>query len=144
MDTYTCTCPDYPLISFCKHIDAVQDLFKEDKNNPTDAMDANKAPAASASPQVPALLSLPGTDSDSCGVLPVPVAVKAASVLSTVMEKLERLAACLRMSRMKTQADTLCLDELQKALDEMLQWTDNGSVLPSAKLFAPVVKPSTA
>jgi hypothetical protein len=121
MDTYTCTCPDYPLISFCKHIGAVQDLFKEDKNDPTDTMDANKAPAASASPQVPAFSSLPGTDSDSYSILPlVPVAVKAASVLSTVTEKLERLAARLRMPRMKTQTDTLCFDELQEALDEML------------------------
>ncbi|KAJ7832397.1 hypothetical protein B0H14DRAFT_2592064 [Mycena olivaceomarginata] len=145
IDTYTCTCPDYPLISFCKHICAVQDLFKEDANNPTDAMDADKAPATSTSPQVPALSSLPETDSDACGVFPpVPVAVKAPAVLSTVAEKLERLAARLRMPRMKAKTDSLCLDELQEALDDMLQRTDNGSVLPSAKLFAPVVKPSTA
>ncbi|KAJ7691059.1 hypothetical protein B0H14DRAFT_2652180 [Mycena olivaceomarginata] len=79
------------------------------------------------------------------GVLPlVPVAVKATDVMSAVMEKLERLAARLRMPRMKSKTDTLCFDELQEALDEMLRRTDNGSVLPSAKLFAPVIKPSTA
>ncbi|KAJ7776714.1 hypothetical protein B0H14DRAFT_2631628 [Mycena olivaceomarginata] len=146
IDTYTCTCPDYSLISFYKHIGTVQDLFKEDKNDSTDTMDANKAPTASASPQVPVLSSLPETDSDSCSVLPLaPVAMKAASasVLSTVTEKLECLVAHLCMPRMKTKTDTLCFDELQEALDKMLRRTDNGSVLPSAKLFAPVIKPST-
>ncbi|KAJ7864303.1 hypothetical protein B0H14DRAFT_3604321 [Mycena olivaceomarginata] len=108
-------------------------------------MDADKAPATSTSPQVPALSSLPETDSEACGVLPpVPVAVKATAVMSAVTEKLERLAARLRMPRMKSKTDTLCFDELQEALDEMLRRTDNGSVLPSAKLFAPVIKPSTA
>ncbi|KAJ7867092.1 hypothetical protein B0H14DRAFT_2573066 [Mycena olivaceomarginata] len=98
-----------------------QYLFKEDKNDPTDTMDANKASAASASPQVPALSSLLGTDLDSCGILPpVPVAMKAASALSTVTEKLERLAAHLRMPRMKTQTDTLYFGELQGVRSELV------------------------
>jgi hypothetical protein len=74
-------------------------------------------PAASTSPQVPGLSSLPETNSEACSVLPlVPVAVKA----TAVMEKLECLAARLCMPRMKTKIDLLCFDELQEALDNML------------------------
>ncbi|KAJ7488704.1 hypothetical protein B0H11DRAFT_1720367 [Mycena galericulata] len=50
IDTYTCTCLDYPLISFCKHISAVQNQFDE-PGGPPDGV--------RPSPQVPSLPCFP-------------------------------------------------------------------------------------
>ncbi|KAJ7926848.1 hypothetical protein B0H13DRAFT_1861863 [Mycena leptocephala] len=47
IETYTCDCLDYPLISYCKHISAVERLFNEGHE------------AAPHTPEVPRLASLP-------------------------------------------------------------------------------------
>ncbi|KAJ7636454.1 hypothetical protein FB45DRAFT_742753 [Roridomyces roridus] len=49
LDKYTCTCADYPLINFCKHICAVQTLFGE----------VSPEGSSTLSPHVPSLTSLP-------------------------------------------------------------------------------------
>ncbi|KAJ6496885.1 hypothetical protein DFH09DRAFT_945727 [Mycena vulgaris] len=141
LDTYTCNCLDYPLISYCKHICAVQTLFIE-TGGPLDGRQPLARPegvlATDDRPilQVPSLSTLPST-SASLGPASKP------KLLTAVGEKLERLAARLRRPRRKSNPD-LKLSNLEAALDAMLLATDVGSVLPSAKHLAPVVKEVTA
>ncbi|KAJ7495269.1 hypothetical protein FB451DRAFT_1478562, partial [Mycena latifolia] len=121
IETYTCTCLDYPLISFCKHICAVQDLFEE-HGNPLDGV--------RASPKVPALSSLQAHQ-------PIPETSPISAkpqLLTVVAEKLERLAARIRRPRQKEFATLADLDE---ALDDALLQTDNGTVLPSSQYVEP-------
>ncbi|KAJ6480904.1 hypothetical protein C8R45DRAFT_831736, partial [Mycena sanguinolenta] len=161
IDSYTCTCPDYPQISYCKHICAVQQLF-EDGDLPSS--DQQDAPASS--PHVPSLSTLPPDDLDIEGVacqassphvpslstlpaqnlatLPEHASHAKPHDLATIAEQLERLAARFRRGPNRITTDALDLDSLQACLDDMLQATSGSSMLPPARAFAPVVKPPTA
>ncbi|KAJ7241759.1 hypothetical protein C8J57DRAFT_1084823 [Mycena rebaudengoi] len=129
IDTYTCTCLDYPLICFCKHICAVQTFFDEPRDG------------AGASPKVPSLPSplLPQHQPEPD--LPHNFSGPKRNELTITAEKLELLAARLRRRRNnKNNAELPELADLEQALDSMLLATDVGSVLPTPQHFAPVVK----
>ncbi|KAJ6552240.1 hypothetical protein DFH09DRAFT_1038848 [Mycena vulgaris] len=135
MDTYTCTCLDYPLISFCKHICAVQTLFKEPGGPP----DGNRVYCKAAPgklvgdhPESPSSM----TDDTA----PAPASKQ--KILATIATKLELLAARLR--RRKDDSNLPALPELEAALGAMILATDTSTVLPSARRLAPVVKDPTA
>lgn len=127
LEAYTCTCLDYPLISFCKHICAVQNLFGEPNGAPTGL-------------QLPSVPSLPPASNEVSS--PQEVAASKQNPLKTVVEKLERVAARLRRPRKKDSdlPDTSEFIELEAALNAMLLVSDSGSVLPSAEKLAAVVK----
>jgi hypothetical protein len=159
LDTYTCTCLDYPLISFCKHICAVQDLFREDGVARDPAQDFDEdvpaqhfdddvatqgfdeagaaAEALPTSSNVPSLSTLGDSSSDSRATSPFDVPKTPA--LTTLAEKLERLAARLRRPRQKNSALTSMAD-LEYALDTMLTETDNSSVPTSSQHIEPNTK----
>ena len=137
IDTYTCTCLDFPLICFCKHICAVQMLFDEPTASPP-------LQSSSTLPSLSRSLS-PSLSSSDVATIVIPKR----NPLTLVAEKLERLASRLRHPRKKNRSvdltDLSALPDLEAALDAMMIATDNGgSVLPSAKHLAPVVKDSTA
>ncbi|KAJ7890714.1 hypothetical protein B0H13DRAFT_2340890 [Mycena leptocephala] len=119
IDTYTCTCLDYPLISYCKHICAVQQFFDEDgvflmpvalAALPNDAILAPVAPRTSSVPK------------------PGPLVV--------VAGKTRRLAARLR----RPTRLHLHLLLISRSRGCYASATDHLAVLPSAQYFAPVVK----
>ncbi|KAJ7900815.1 hypothetical protein B0H13DRAFT_1622250 [Mycena leptocephala] len=133
IDTYTCTCLDYPLILYCKHLCAVQALFDE-PGTPADG------PAAS--PHIPSLSTLNESAPSVAPTQPtLPVEPTGPSEPTThpfarLVEKLERLTARLRHPRKK---DSQCssLGDLEAAVDAMLLETDSGTVLPTAQHLAP-------
>ncbi|KAJ7743737.1 hypothetical protein DFH07DRAFT_711389, partial [Mycena maculata] len=129
ISTYTCTCLDFPLISYCKHICAVQTLFEEHAPQvPLSSCTTTTPPNASTTLQS----SLPEEPSQA------PVA-KPQSMRKVVAEKLERLAARLWHLSTKEPIELLpCLDQLA---DQMLAATDKGSVLPAAHHVEPHTKP---
>ncbi|KAJ7161196.1 hypothetical protein C8R46DRAFT_905421 [Mycena filopes] len=130
LETYTCQCLDYPLISYCKHLCAVQELFGGDGDCQDDPQSI---------PSVPVISPLNELRVDT----PVPITIAADHPKSKIVvaEKMERLAARLRQS---SQLEPPPLDELEAALDSMLIATEGRSVLPAITQFAPVVKPPTA
>ncbi|KAJ7818247.1 hypothetical protein B0H13DRAFT_1922384 [Mycena leptocephala] len=131
IDTYTCTCLDYPLISYCKHLCVVQALFDE-PGTPADG------PAAS--PHIPSLSTLnestPSVDVPTLPIEPTGPSEAATRPLTRVVEKLEHLAARLRRPR-KKDSQLSYLGDLEAAVDAMLLETDNGTVLPKAQYLAP-------
>lgn len=122
LETYTCTCLDFPLICYCKHICAIQDYFEEE--GPVDPP---------ASPSVPALPALDAT---------APTLQDNSSKprgLSFVAEKLERLAARLRGSR-RSNSEFPSLGELEACVDTILDGTETGDILPSSQRLRPNIK----
>ncbi|KAJ7347674.1 hypothetical protein DFH08DRAFT_960107 [Mycena albidolilacea] len=164
LDTYMCTCLDYPLIAFCKHICVVQNFFHEDgaardfvdgdgearevEDVAARDFDANlvaqrfdEAGAAQedlpVSPNVPSLSALEDSVPGPFDA-PFSATLQKAPILTSLAEKLERLAARLR----RRQKNTLLasLTDLEDALDAMLQETDDGSVLLSSQHIQPNTK----
>ncbi|KAF7371998.1 SWIM-type domain-containing protein [Mycena venus] len=127
--TYTCTCLDYPLISFCKHICAVQRLFDE-PGTPPDGVQT--------CPNVSSLPSPPSLAQPSAGNIPEGFSGPKPHALIVIAEKLERLASRLRRPQKKDET-TPALAILEDALDEMLLATETSSVLPAAQHLAPAV-----
>jgi hypothetical protein len=124
LETYTCNCLDYPLIKYCKHLCAVQELFDE-PGSPSGG-------APQATPEVPCLSSLP---SNPVQAPPTPTQPKN-RILTVMEEKLECLAARLRRPWAK-DSQPGALDQLEAVLDAMLLDTDNRNVLPSAVHLPP-------
>jgi hypothetical protein len=140
IETYTCDCPDYPLISYCKHLCAVQLFFGGEQ----------EVSGTPATPQVPSLASLPPESAPSEPATPATPIIDGVEskpkAITVVAEKLERLAARLRRSR-KTAVSVLdnALANLEDVLDRMLLASDEGSaVLPSSQRLPPVAKDPTA
>ncbi|KAJ7781845.1 hypothetical protein DFH07DRAFT_389597 [Mycena maculata] len=121
VDAYTCSCLDFPLISYCKHISAVQNLFHE-PGAPSDGVPR-------PSPQIPIQDNSPILLSGS-----PPPSPKKPRALTNVAEKLERLAARLRRPLKK---DICSLPVLEAAVDSMLVETETSNVLPSSKYIPP-------
>ncbi|KAJ7198246.1 hypothetical protein GGX14DRAFT_573488 [Mycena pura] len=132
IDTYTCTCLDYPLIFYCKHICAVQTFF-----------DAAIPDSAPTTPNVPDPSTLPSLPSDVEPSLPSllspsnaePVSLKH-NDFTTIAERTERLAARLRRPCLK-ESDLPSLAEFSDVLDTMLVEMDNDAVLPSSQRIEP-------
>ncbi|KAJ7226826.1 hypothetical protein GGX14DRAFT_555412 [Mycena pura] len=127
IDTYTCTCLDYPLIFYCKHICAVQTFF--------DKAILDSAPTTPNVPDPSTLPSLPSDVEPSLPSLPSPLNAEPVSLkhndFTTIAEQTERLAAWLRRPRLK-ESDLPSLAEFSDVLDKMLVETDNNTVLPSS------------
>lgn len=165
LDTYTCTCLDYPLITFCKHICAVQNFFHEDgaardfidgdgearEVEDVAARDFDANPAAQrpdeagaaqddlpVSPNVPSLSALEDSVPGPFDA-PFSATLQKVPILTSLAEKLERLAARLRRPRQKNTL-LASLTDLEDALDAMLQETDDGSVLPPSQHIQPNTK----
>ncbi|KAJ6475794.1 hypothetical protein C8R47DRAFT_1323831 [Mycena vitilis] len=143
IDTYTCTCLDFPLISFCKHLCAVQELFGEHGPNDSEA-NANVLPSlslmdgtlASTVQTASASVAIPIAD----GPQPPPK-----NVVARISEKMERLTARFRGAKKSSAISSLpTLRDLEDALDSMPQATDSDGVLPARQDLAPVVKPASA
>jgi hypothetical protein len=159
IEAYTCTCDDYPVISYCKHICAVQQLYEDDgsprvpscpqesdgarSTNPEGNGMQSSVPQDNnaSSPHVPSLSTLPADVSATLRIERTPQ-VKL-DVLATIAEQFERLGARFRRPTI-FKIEALDLDGLRAVLDNVLRTTDNGSLLPSAQSLAPVVKPPTA
>ncbi|KAK6974408.1 hypothetical protein R3P38DRAFT_2811970 [Favolaschia claudopus] len=122
LDSYTCSCFDFPLISYCKHICAVQTLFKDDTPVVKDVFGAKSIPTPS-----PISESEPDSpishDSELPTFAPAPQPPKS---------RLERLAGRLRRPRTK-ESDLPSLSDFNQLLDDMLKATDTDSVLPAAQ-----------
>ncbi|KAJ7470044.1 hypothetical protein B0H11DRAFT_1731128 [Mycena galericulata] len=124
VEAYTCTCLDYPLISYCKHLCAVQELFDE-PGGPNDGV--------RSSPHIPSL----STSQDSTPAIDLaPTPCVKPRPLTQIAEKLERLAGRLRRHH-KKDTDLRTLPALEAALDAMLLDTDDSSVLPPAQYLPP-------
>ncbi|KAJ7855079.1 hypothetical protein B0H13DRAFT_2358092 [Mycena leptocephala] len=141
IDTYTCTCLDYPLISYCKHICAVQQFFDEDGGLLDGIPASPNVPCLPPSLDEPVALAALPNDAILAPVAPRTSSVPKPGPLVVVAEKLERLAARLRRPN-KIASPSLV--DLEEAVDAMLLATDHLAVLPSTQYFAPVVKQSSA
>ncbi|KAK7016693.1 hypothetical protein R3P38DRAFT_3361318 [Favolaschia claudopus] len=143
IDSYSCQCLDYPLICFCKHLCAVQTL-SDDEHLLDDEDQSDDSPAEN--PDVLALSQDDNSDSYPEPTEPVNTphqlppllstpssAVK--STLTSVAEKLERLAGRLRHRKKATIPPSLPV--LEAAVDALLLETDSGGVLPSAQDLPP-------
>ncbi|KAJ7205448.1 hypothetical protein GGX14DRAFT_644623 [Mycena pura] len=116
IDTYTCTCMDFPLICFCKHLCAVQ-LFFDDHP----IFDEQPDPTQTTSPVPPVPAPTPHLFDLGMPVRPRPV-------LTQLAEKMEVLAARFRRSSRKA----LPIADLQRALDALMLATENSDVLPTS------------
>jgi hypothetical protein len=124
LDAYTCQCLDYPVISYCKHLCAVQELFDEPGSPPNGI----RPHIQSLSP-----LPLPLPPSIPNNQAPAPLTSRQNPPLTQlVVEKLERLTARLRRPRKKDD-NLRSLPDLEATVDAMLLETDSGSVLPSVE-----------
>ncbi|KAJ7701051.1 hypothetical protein B0H16DRAFT_1250899, partial [Mycena metata] len=126
LEAYTCTCDDYPLICFCKHLCAVQTLFDE----PGAYADESSRPPL----QVPGLSSLQ-TDPPQVQQHSEPSQKAAKKIVTALAEKLEILAARLRHPRRQNNFPDLL--PLEQALDDVLAATDRSSVLPTSQRLPP-------
>ncbi|KAJ7030978.1 hypothetical protein C8F04DRAFT_1263252 [Mycena alexandri] len=111
LDAYTCTCDDYPLISYCKHCSTDQGRIVIPHRHTHLTFPACRRSTL----RRPKLRKKP---------------VKKGHVVA-LAEKLELLAARLRHPRAKAQFPDLL--PLEQTLDDVLAATDGSSVLPSAQ-----------
>ncbi|KAJ6592498.1 hypothetical protein B0H19DRAFT_921216 [Mycena capillaripes] len=134
LSTYTCTCLDFPLICFCKHIAAVQAFYEE-------AVPAVSVPGSDTCQDRQDAGDDTSSNDSSVSDLPQPPAVVGPKprVLTLLAEKLETLAARLRRPRTK-ESDLPSLSNLNTHLADMLKATDTGTVLPSAQYLRPNIK----
>ena len=114
---YTCTCPDYPVIQFCKHLHAVQTLFPQSDLTSSQQLDnlstggELQVPTTSNSDKrklgLGLSVSIPGTE-DSASKLGSDLdTLEASSVLCNVAEKLERFVVHFRLHGTPDQAKRL-------------------------------------
>ncbi|KAJ7149604.1 hypothetical protein C8R46DRAFT_1358681 [Mycena filopes] len=136
IDAYTCTCLDYPLLCYCKHICAVQELF--DEQQPPSSSNGNPQQPLN-SLDVPSLSTL-----SPVANVNAPVQGRKSNVLNVVMDKLDRLGARLRGRGRSAPSLSGRPQELEAAVDALLLETDADSVLPSAQRLPPVVKDRSA
>ncbi|KAF8177955.1 hypothetical protein K438DRAFT_2180632 [Mycena galopus ATCC 62051] len=133
LDAYTCQCLNYPLIRFCKHLCAVQELFDEPGVLP-----------AGIRPSFPDVSSLPPrlpdsqTPSASSASPSAPPSPTGQNTLMRLVEKFDRSTARLRQLCKKKKEPVLgSLPALEAALDAWLLETDSSSVLPNAQHLEP-------
>ncbi|KAF8213037.1 hypothetical protein K438DRAFT_2168168, partial [Mycena galopus ATCC 62051] len=105
IDTYTCSCEDFPQIEFCKHICGVQRLFPEDAAQ----ADIPSTPAVPASASCPP--SGPTPTPTECPQELVPTTKHGLTLLA---EKVEHVTACIHRFRKK---DVYQMHELEAACD---------------------------
>ncbi|KAJ7779821.1 hypothetical protein B0H16DRAFT_1359575 [Mycena metata] len=136
LDTYTCTCLDFPLICFCKHICAVQAHFEEEVPTST-LLDVPALAKLTPSLQLTVLTPHAAGFDPTSAINHTPTAK---SLVLSLAQKMELLVARFR----KTATITHPLDKLATAVDTMLLATNDNAVLPAAQRLAPVVKGPSA
>jgi len=109
---YTCTCPDYPVIQFCKHLHAIQAHFP-------DLASSNQLNTLSTGSEISTILdldeqtlglglSVPGTGTECpSSALVVDPESGTSAMLRSVSEKFERLVARFRLQGTPEQAKRL-------------------------------------
>lgn len=136
--SYTCTCLNFPLIKFCKHICATQTHFPELVRNrlisepPTDSESLainTMTTGSSSSESDNAITRQPSP--------PVPAAIETTDDTPRMADKLERLAA--RLCRLVTLLPDAVL-ELEAHLDEALSSTIDMKLLPPSQHIPPNLK----
>ncbi|KAK6996229.1 hypothetical protein R3P38DRAFT_2799954 [Favolaschia claudopus] len=141
ISAYTCTCLDYPLISYCKHIAAGQTLFKEVVTT-TVLPGTNESPSsdpASTNEEVDSSSDTVSHSDSSDDEPPYPHQIQPPPTtrnLTLLARRLDTLAARLRHSR-KQELSFPSLAAFESALDDLLKETDSGSILPVAQHIAP-------
>jgi hypothetical protein len=124
IDTYTCTCMDFPLICFCKHLCAVQLLFDDHP-----IFDEQPDPTPTTAPIAPAFMSpAPPVPTPTPHLFDLGVPARPRPLLTQLAEKMEVLAARFRRSNRKA----LPITDLQCALDVLMLATENSDVLPTS------------
>jgi hypothetical protein len=132
LDAYTCQCLDYPLICFCKHLCAVQELFDE-PGVPPDGIRPSLPDVSSLPPRLPDSQ----TPSAPSGPPSAPPSPSSQNTLARLVEKFDRRTARLRQLCKKKDTTLGFLPALEAALDALLLETDSGSVLPHAQHLKP-------
>lgn len=123
MDAFTCDCPSFPLILFCKHLTAVQYHFKEEFTE---------------RPYLSILTS-------SCDTLPATVTLKPSHdviadgklglvLIDELSRKLQCVAICAQLGQLHITPDLQALDEL---LDRVIEAEASLSILPPKQKIAP-------
>lgn len=126
LEASTCTCPSYPLIHFCKHIQAVQ-------------THRQLPPPSQAFTIAVDILALPSTSSH------IPISESAPTQMTqrpgTLMQKLERLCLLLRNSPEPGYSELGATRDLERSLDQLLSNIDTSTamqhILPHAQKIAP-------
>lgn len=120
---YSCSCPDFPSIRFCKHIFAVQRYFPSSDDETCaelESITADLDPPTSPAPEVPS--PTPSFPLDN----------------QRIIQKLETLAACMRHTTATGLPTLNDGDVFENFIDEKLDLFQNGSVLvPKPKKLAP-------
>jgi hypothetical protein len=124
INTYTCTCMDFPLICFCKHLCAVQ-LFFDDHPIFDEQPDPTPITAPIAPAFLPPALPIPAPTPN---LFDLGASARPRPILTQLAEKMEVLAARFWRSNRKT----LPISDLQCALDALMLVTDNSDVLPTS------------
>ncbi|KAJ7749398.1 hypothetical protein B0H16DRAFT_1551332 [Mycena metata] len=126
ISTYTCHCLDFPSISFCKHICAVQILFEDELNSEDPEGDSESTSVSDTE------------ESQSPELLPQAIVNPRRSrpIIVILAEKLERLAARLRRPRAKDPGFP-SFSDFHDIVDNMLAGTDDSTILPSAQHVGP-------
>lgn len=128
INEYTCDCFSYPLISYCKHLAAVQCHHGEDVE--VHSLTALFAHIPSTVDPLPSLNQKPHRPS------PAPTQYDTEQLtISSITEKLQRLAVRHQLSRPATLCDGM--RQLDKILDHLLANNAPPRVLPVQKKIAP-------
>jgi hypothetical protein len=121
VNAYSCSCLDFPLISFCRHIAAVQHLFDEPALSPTSAIVPAPSPHL-----IPAAFNHQTDNIQTLLAAPPP---RPHAVFTNLAAKMETAAARLRKTGRKELAS---LTNLEATLDAVLLEMDNSGVLLSS------------
>jgi hypothetical protein len=121
VEAYSCNCLDFPLISFCKHMAAVQRIFEHVFDEPRPSV---SLPTSPPSPTLPT--SNPAEPTPALLSVPPPSQRSALTELAILMDV---ASARLRKAGRK---ELTSVADLQVALEALLLETDNSSVLPSS------------
>jgi hypothetical protein len=145
---YTCTCPDYPIISFCKHMYAVQthyppipsDISSVNTLLPSvDALLGISQEFPSASAVVNTLEAINVDTSSDLAVFPITTDNSEESTLCRMIaEKLERCAARIRQLGSVDSEQALRINSWLEPLDnELSRENMAGSLLPVKQKLSP-------
>ncbi|KAJ7622380.1 hypothetical protein FB45DRAFT_838498 [Roridomyces roridus] len=131
IDAYSCSCPDFPLILFCKHLCALQNFVNPDR------LPAPKATVPGDTPAAEPALPLPEFSPPESDLSPVVAeqSVPKARRFADLLEKLQRMTARLRRPSRKLTDATV--DKLTAAVDAVLLETEDHSVIPTSSYIPP-------
>ncbi|KAJ7331319.1 hypothetical protein DFH08DRAFT_966340 [Mycena albidolilacea] len=121
IEVYSCNCLDFPLISFCKHMAAVQHIFEQVFNEPRPLV---SLPTSPPSPMLPM--------SDPTEHTPTLLSALPPSQRSALTELVILMDTASSWLRKAGRKELTSVANLQVALEALLLETDNSGVLPSS------------